>query len=194
MFRVLICLFSFLFIPAITLACRCGGYAGNLNLALSGTSHVVLAKVEEFIEHGAKLSVQQDLKGEMGQETIMAWGDPGRLCRDDIPPEYLVGQQVLLLLNKIKKFPSSGGHVLSWGRGTEREKDGDFGLISCGLATYNVATNEEGALFVKGNLVTRDGSDELGFDDLQKWIDNPEEPQEIMANTPDAALRHQVKH
>ena len=189
MFRVLICLFSFLFIPAITLACRCGGYAGNLNLALSGTSHVVLAKVEEFIEHGAKLSVQQDLKGETGQETIMAWGNSGILCRDNIPQEYL-GQQVIVLLNKIEKHSNEGGIDRDFEliMGTEAEKDGDFANISCGQTVYAVATDEEGKLFVKGDLRTEDGSDELGFDDLQKWIDNPEEPRKMVANAKSEAI------
>ena len=174
MFRVLICLFSFLFIPAITLACSCGGYAYNLNLALGGASHVVLVKVEEFIEHGAKLSVQQDLRGETGQETIMAWGNPSSLCRDNIPREYL-GQQVIVLLRRIEKSSNEGERDRDFelSMGTEAEKDGDFAHITCGRTAYAVATDEEGALFVKGGLLTEDGSDELGFDDLQKWIDNP---------------------
>ena len=179
MFRILICLFSFLFIPAMTLACSCFGYAGNLNLALSKADNIVLVKVEEFKGHGAKLSVQQEFKGKTGKKTIMAWGDPGNLCRDSIPKEYL-GQQVVVLLNKIERTYE--------GLSGKEEKVGDFEHITCGLTTYNVATNKEGVLVVKGDLRTKNGSDELKFDDLQKWIDNPKEPAKILANAKIEAL------
>ena len=193
MFKVLISniLFSFLFIPALTLACTCAGYAENLNYAIGHAEHIVLAKVEEFVDHGAKLSVQQEFKGTTGQETILAWGDPGSLCRGHILQEDL-GKQIIVLLNKIQEpvgrelEEKDGDFVLSWG--TEREKPGDFTLLSCARATYDIVENEEGVLLVKGNLITREGSDELPLDDLQKWIHNPENPIKIATDVKVQAL------
>lgn len=167
---ILSAIFSLLFIPTISLACSCARWTSNLNLALDRAEHVVLAKVEEFINHGAKLSIEQELKGETGQETILTWGDPGHLCRDRIPSNQL-GKRILILLNKIEK-PSNFLNP-------SEEKAGDFQLISCASSTYNVIEDEQGVLSVKGNLVTQEGSDQLSLSDLQKWIDKPEYPRKL---------------
>ncbi len=167
---ILSAIFSLLFIPTTSLACSCARWTSNLNLALDRAEHVVLAKVEEFINHGAKLSIEQEFKGETGQETILAWGDPGHLCRDRIPSDKL-GERILILLNKIKK-PSK---LFS----TNEEKAGDFQLISCALSIYNVIEDEQKVLSVKGNLLTQEGSDQLPLSDLQKWIDKPEHPRKL---------------
>ena len=160
-------LITLVFAPTVSWACTCAGFSSNLNLAIGEASYVMLVKVESFVDHGAKLSVLQEFKGKADQKTIMAWGDPGFMCRSGIRSDQL-SKTVVVLLHKVGDYPYNG------------ESPEDFRFISCAIASYDVVVNKDGIQFVKGRLLTKDGSDQLKLSDLQKWADNPEEPAQLV--------------
>ena len=127
----------------------------------------MLVKVESFVDHGAKLSVLQDFKGNADQKTIMAWGNSGFKCRGGIRSDQL-NKTIVVLLHKVGDHPYKG------------ERAEDFEFISCAIASYDVVVNKNGIQFIKGSLLTKDGSDQLKLSDLQKWADNPKEPAKLV--------------
>jgi len=111
--------------------------------------------------------VLHEFKGKAEQKTIMAWGDPGFKCRGGIRSDQL-SKTVVVLLHKVGDYPYKG------------ERAEDFEFISCANASYDVVGNKDGIQFVKGSLLSKDGSDQLKLSDLQKWTDNPEEPAKLV--------------
>ena len=174
------------FIPDIVWACFCptDSYLGGLNRAIGSAEHIVFAKVEEFIDNGAVLSVKREFKGEIGQETITYWGGDPTLpsCRGGISQD-LLGEEAIFLLHKVRQRTISqylpGGNV----RVTELEDEEDtvyVELIPCLTSIYHVMRNEEGVLFVEGNLLTKEGTNRLALDELQVWAGDPSIPETLV--------------
>ena len=153
-----------IFTPAVGWACTCGGFAGNLNLALGSADHVVLARVEGFFDNGTRLSVQREFKGTVGRATILVWNNlypRMSSCAGTVSQEKL-GRLAVFLLGAVGEGVGGVG------------KAGDFHLLACTKDVYDVVENEVGELFIEGGVITEEGNDRLALDDLQEWVDDPE--------------------
>jgi len=113
-------------------SCSCYGDRGFCQTFQEDKSHlkVILGKVIKKYYHGRYVKVLEELHGNVTNDTILVWGDPGNLCRGSAGEP---GDTMLLAINDSSPNGYHGD--------TQFEKLQDYEISSCGTYSMKFKNN-----------------------------------------------------